>query len=106
MTRASFRGQPGAQKERANGRRGGGSPRAVRGLVGPGAAGLSSPGGAAGLTAARGDDGGLSLYLERDVQGALLHVEVSDDDVRKLYEFLRAHFGERPRPGARKRPEK
>jgi hypothetical protein len=55
------------------------------------------PGGEAGLTAAPGDEGGLSLYLERDGRGALLHVEVGDDEARQLYELLRARFAKSPR---------
>jgi hypothetical protein len=56
-------------------------------------AGMVSQGGEAGLTAAPGDAGGLSLYLEREARGSLLHVEVSDDGARQLYELLREQFG-------------
>jgi hypothetical protein len=60
-------------------------------------AGMVPPVGEAGLTAAPGDAGGLTLYLERDARGALLHVEVGDDEARQLYELLRAQFGKSPR---------
>ncbi len=65
--------------------------------------GLAPPGGEAGLTAAVSEAGGLSLYLEREVQSALLHVEVSDAGARRLYEFLRARFdGPLPRRRGKK----
>jgi hypothetical protein len=65
-------------------------------------AGMTLPAGEAGLTAAMSDAGGISLYLERDPRGALLHVEVSDDGARLLYEFLRTQF-EPPPPPPRRR---
>jgi hypothetical protein len=69
-------------------------------------AGMVSQAGEAGLTAAPGDAGGLSLYLERDARGALLHVEVSDDGARQLYELLRAQFGKPTRRRAGRRAAK
>jgi hypothetical protein len=56
-------------------------------------AGMSPAGGEAALTALLNDAGGLSLYLERGGRASLLHVEVSEEDARRLYEFLRAQFG-------------
>jgi hypothetical protein len=67
-------------------------------------AGMSPAGGEAALTALLNDAGGLSLYLERGGQVSLLHVEVSEEDARRLHEFLSAQFAgttSPPREGRR-----
>jgi hypothetical protein len=50
------------------------------------------PAGEAKLTAVLNDAGRLSLYLERGARGSLLHVEMTAENARRLYDFLRAQF--------------
>jgi hypothetical protein len=69
-------------------------------------AGLLPASGEAGLTAAVSDAGGLALYLERESHGSMLHLELGDEDVRRLYEFLRGHLDDSPAPGRRKTPRR
>jgi hypothetical protein len=67
-------------------------------------AGMTPAGGEAAFTALLNDAGGLSLYLERGGRASLLHVEVSEEDARRLYEFLRVRFAgttSPPREGRR-----
>ncbi len=56
-------------------------------------AGLKPSGGEGTLTASSSDAGGLALYLERGETGGLLHMELSADDARRLYDLLRSHLG-------------
>jgi hypothetical protein len=65
-------------------------------------AGLLPSSGEAGLTVAASDAGGLALYLERPSNGSMLHVELGDEEVRRLYELLRSHLGDLPRTARRK----
>jgi hypothetical protein len=59
----------------------------------PARAGMIPPGGEATLTAVLNDAGRLSLYLERGARGSLLHIEVTVEHTRKLYNFLQAQCG-------------
>ena len=56
-------------------------------------AGMASASGSGELTAAASAGGGLSLYLERGGPKGLLHVELNEEEARRLYEFLRASLG-------------
>ena len=56
-------------------------------------AGMTPPAGEATLTAVLNEAGRLSLYLERGGRASLLHVEVTLEHAKELYDVLRAQFG-------------
>jgi hypothetical protein len=66
---------------------------------------MAPSGGEARLTAVLNNSGRLSLYLQRGARGSLLHVEMTEENARQLYNLLQAQFdGPAQQPRGKKKP--